>query len=322
MSLKKVAAAVRKHKTFLISTHVNPEGDALGSELGFYMLLKKLGKTGIIINEDDVPYGYDFLPGLENIGKYRDNIKNLKFDCFVVLDCSDLKRTGEVYRINKENKPVINIDHHISNQNFAAINWVDAHASSASEMVFGLYKEMGVSFDEESALVLYAGIITDTGSFRYSNTTSYTHKAAAELLKFNLNVPQIYKNAYENIPYEDMRLLSKVLPTMKRVSSGKIAWFQLKHNLLRNKKVSFDLTDHLLSFARSIKGVEVCILFKENLGVRNEVRINFRSQGKVDVNEIASFFGGGGHKTASGATVLGSINSVRAKVINKVKQNL
>ncbi|MBI4982012.1 MAG: bifunctional oligoribonuclease/PAP phosphatase NrnA, partial [Candidatus Omnitrophica bacterium] len=225
MSLKKVAAAVRKHKTFLISTHVNPEGDALGSELGFYMLLKKLGKTGIIINEDDVPYGYDFLPGLENIGKYRDNIKNLKFDCFVVLDCSDLKRTGEVYRINKENKPVINIDHHISNQNFAAINWVDAHASSASEMVFGLYKEMGVSFDEESALVLYVGILTDTGSFRYSNTTSYTHKAAAELLKFNLNVPQIYKNAYENIPYEDMRLLSKVLPTMKRVSSGKIAWF-------------------------------------------------------------------------------------------------
>ncbi|MBI4707006.1 MAG: bifunctional oligoribonuclease/PAP phosphatase NrnA [Candidatus Omnitrophica bacterium] len=322
MSLKKAAAAIRKNKTFLISTHTNPEGDALGSELAFYILLKKLGKTGILMNEDDIPYGYDFLPGVENIRKYKSNIRNLKFDCFVVLDCSDLKRTGEVYRINPENKPIINIDHHISNQYFGAVNCVDPHASSCSEIIFRLYKEMGVSFDSQSALSLYVGILTDTGSFRYSNTTSSTHKAVAELLKFGLNVSQIYKNTYENIPYQDIKLLSQVLPTMKRAGAGKIAWFQLRHNLLRNKKLSFDLTDNLLSFARSVKGVEVCILFKENLGVRNEVRINFRSQGKVNVNDIAFFFGGGGHKTASGATVHGNIDSVRAKVIARVKKSL
>ena len=115
MGLKKLIAQIKNHDNFLITSHVNLEADALGAELAFLKLLKLLGKNAVIINEDNLPYGYDFLPGVKGIKKYKDNLKDVKFDCFAALDCSDLKRTGEVYRLNKENKPIFNIDHHISN---------------------------------------------------------------------------------------------------------------------------------------------------------------------------------------------------------------
>lgn len=323
MSLKKVVKAIKKHDNFLITAHTNLEGDALGAELSFFMLLKKLGKNAIIVNEDPVPYGYEFMPGLNNIKRFNNSPRwKVNFDCFVALDCSDPRRTGEVYKLNKEHKPVINIDHHISNERFGDVNWVDAHASSASEMVYHIYKEMNVRFDRDCALCLYIGILTDTGSFRYSNTSSVTHKAVAELLKFDLNVSELYNHAYGNIPFQDAKLLTKILPGIRREVQGKIIWFQVKQNILRNKKIYLDLTDQLLSFARLIKDVEVVVLFKENLGVKDEIRINFRSNGAVDVNAIAKLFGGGGHRTASGATVRGKIESIRKKVIAKIKEAL
>ena len=324
MSLKNVSALLKNknYKRFLITSHTNPEGDALGSELAFYALLNKLGKSAVVVNEDDLPYGYDFLPFNEKIVKYRDNLKNIEFDCFAVMDCSDLSRTGEVYRMNSARKTILNIDHHISNRNFGDINWVEPAAASCSEMVYKLYKDLRVPFDKESALLLYTGILTDTGSFRYSNTSSFTHQAIAELMKFGLDVPRVYKNAYENIPFQDMRILAKILPGMRREAGGRVIWFQIKHNLLRNKKLSFDLSEHILSFGRAIKDAEVVVLFKENLGVTNEIRINFRSQGKVDVNKIAQYFGGGGHRTAAGATVKGKIDTIRRRVLAKIKKSL
>jgi phosphoesterase RecJ-like protein len=189
-------------------------------------------------------------------------------------------------------------------------------------MIYKLYKKLGLSLDRETALCLYVGMLTDTGSFRYPNTTSFTHKAVSGLLRYNLDIPEIYKNIYENIPLEDLRLLSKILPEMRIAADGKIAWFQLKRNILKNKKLSFDLTENLLGFARVIKDVEAMALFKENLGVKDEVRVNLRSRGEVDVNKIAQFFGGGGHKTASGATVRGKIDQVRRKVLAKIKESL
>lgn len=324
MSLKKAVACVKRNKKFLITSHTNLEGDALGSELAFYNLVKKLGKSAVVVNEDNLPYGYDFIPHKDKLIKYKDNLRGIKFDCFVVLDASDLTRTGEVYRLNlKAPKTVLNIDHHISNRWFGDINWVEPTAASCSEMIYKLYKAMHVPFDKDTALLLYTGIVTDTGSFRYSNTSSMTHKAASELLKFKLDVAQIYKSVYENIPFEEMKLLSRILPGMKREAGGRIIWFQIKQDILKNKKLSFDLSEQLLTFGRAIKDAEVVVLFKENLGAKNEIRINLRSQGKVDVNKIAQLFGGGGHKTASGATVKGStIDQVRRRVLAKIKENL
>ncbi len=322
MFLKKAVACIKRHRNFLITAHTNPEGDALGSEIAFYRLLKELGKYATIINEDDVPYGYSFLPDKFNIKRFKKNMKGIKFDCFVVLDCSDLKRTGEVYRLNLRNKPVLNIDHHISNQRFGDVNWVEPDSSSCSEMVYKLFKKLRLPLDRDTATLLYAGMLTDTGSFNYSNTTSLTHKAVSELLRHNLDIVQIHKNIYENIPFQDMKLLSKILPNIRRCAGGEIAWFQIERNMLKNKRLSFDLTEHILSFARAIKDVQVVALFKESLGVKNEIRVNLRSQGRVDVNKIASFFGGGGHKAASGATVHGEIENVRKRVLNKIQESL
>ena len=322
MSLRKVVDCVRRHKKFLITTHANPEGDALGSELAFYGLLRKMGKGAVIINEDPVPAEYAFLPGIQNIQLYREDLRDIKFDCFVILDCSDLDRCKRVCRLYAKDSPALNIDHHISNRGFGTVNWVEPHASSCSEMVFKLYKGLHVPFDKTTALLLYVGIFTDTGSFRYSNTTYFTHKMASELLKFNLDVNKLYNNVYGNIPISDIRLLLKILPMLKIEPGGRIAWFQIKQEMLRNKKLSFDLSENLLSFARLIKDIEAVALFKENLGVKDEIRVNLRSQGKVDVNEVAKFFGGGGHKTASGATIKGKLEDVRKMVLAEIRKAL
>ena len=322
MSLKKAVELIRKNKSFIISAHTNPEGDALGSELAFYWLVKKMGKEAVIVNEDNVPPECEFMPGVNNIRKYKNERQKFNFDCFVTLDSSDLKRIGEVYRLNYSNKLILNIDHHISNSNFADVNWVDPNASSCSEMIYRLYKKMKVGMDKDAALALYVGILTDTGSFRYSNTSAFTHRVVAELLEFGISVPEVYKYAYENIPFDDMKILIRALLAINKDAKGKIIWFEVSHNLLKNKKLSFDLAEHLLTFGRAVRGVEVVVLFKENLGIKNEIHVNLRSQGKIDVNKIASCFGGGGHKAAAGATVHGKIGSVRRKVLDKIKKEI
>ncbi|MCX5707349.1 MAG: bifunctional oligoribonuclease/PAP phosphatase NrnA [Candidatus Omnitrophica bacterium] len=321
-NLKKVVAEIRKHKRFLITAHTSPEGDALGAELAFLNLVKKLGKSGVIINEDVVPKEYNFLPEKENIGIYKQNIRGIEFDCMVIVDCSDLSRTGEVYKLNKWGRSVINIDHHVSNDKFGNVNWVDPLASSASEMVFKLYKEMCVSFDKVSALQLYVGIMTDTGSFRYTNTTSFTHKAAGELMKFNFDVRLVYKMIYESIPFHELKLLSKILLDIKRSMDDKVIWIEIPRHILRHERLSFDLSEQVLSFMRMAKDAQVVALFKENFGVKDEIRFNLRSHGVVDVNKIAQYFGGGGHKTASGCTMCGKLSSVRKKVLAKIRENL
>jgi phosphoesterase RecJ-like protein len=249
------------------------------------------------------------------------------FDCFVAVDCSDERRTGEVYRLNGDpggagaRKPILNIDHHISNGFFGTVNWVDPQASCACEMVYELYKRLGVALDKKAALALYAGIVTDTGSFRYTNTSAHTHAVASELIACGVPVAAIYRSIYASIPLEDLRLLLRVLPTMKVELGGKVVWFQLRKELLKKAgAVTIDLGESVLNFGRSLKDVEVVILFKENLTRQNEVRVNFRSQGAIDVNQIARAFGGGGHKTASGCTVKGALDALRRRVLQKVRQ--
>ena len=319
MSLKKAVACIKKHNNFLITSHTSLEGDALGSELAFYILLKKLGKSALIVNKDNLPKEYSFLPQKSNIKKFSPRSRFTGFDCFIALDCSDLSRTGAFSR-ETLNLPILNIDHHISNQRFGDINWLDLQASCCSEMIYKLYKQLRIPIDRDAAILLYVGILTDTGSFRYTNTTSFTHQAAAQLLKHNINVAQVYRNIYENMAFKDMQRLSGILPRMKLSSGGKIAWFQIKRNMLKNKLSSLDLSEALLDFARAIKGVEVCVLFKENSGQKDEVRVNFRSRGSVDVNKIASFFGGGGHKAASGATIKGNIEQITRMVLARIKE--
>ncbi|MFA4842534.1 MAG: bifunctional oligoribonuclease/PAP phosphatase NrnA [Candidatus Omnitrophota bacterium] len=321
MGLKEVCAQIKKSKSFLITTHTNPEGDALGSELAFFRLVRRLGKRAVIVNEENIPYGYEFLPGVHSIIKYKPK-NDISFDCFVALDCSGLARCAGVSRLNTKKCPIINIDHHISNERFGDVNLVEPDASSASQLVYEIYKALKVSLDADSALYLYTGIFTDTGSFRYSNTNAYVHKIVSELLRYKIDVSQVYKNIYGSIPRQDIQVLVRILPGMKFEAAGRVVWFAVPGSLLRGKKINFDLTENILSFGRAVKDVEVAVLFKENLGEKKEIRVNFRSEGKVDVNKIARYFGGGGHHNASACTINGRLDDIRKRVLRKILAEL
>ncbi|MFH1678757.1 MAG: bifunctional oligoribonuclease/PAP phosphatase NrnA [Candidatus Omnitrophota bacterium] len=280
-----------------------------------------MGKSAFIVNHDSVPQEYSFLKGTELMMRYRHKL-GIKFEVLVMLDCSDQSRCGCVYGLAASGQQVMNIDHHISNTKFADINWVLPRASSVSEMIHLLYKAMHIRLDIDTATALYAGILTDTGSFRYVNTTSLTHRLAAELLKFDLDVYKIYRNIYGSLSFSDISLLLNFFSTLQRDSSGKIISFQVKQQLLKGRKVHFDLSENILNFGRLIRGCEVCVIFKELRDKTDQVRVNLRSQGKVDVNRVAQFFGGGGHKTASGSTIKGSLQTVKRRVIKKIKEQL
>jgi phosphoesterase RecJ-like protein len=316
--IDKICAGIKKYGNFLITAHMNLEGDALGSELAFYALIRKLGKKGVILNADAVPPAYAFLPGTDKIRRLGPGSGRIAFDCMAVLDCAGTERTGGVWELNAAGKPVLNIDHHVSNRGFGDACWIDPRASSCSEMIYRLYKHMHVPISGPEAVCMYTGMMTDTGSFRYSNTGSLTHWASAELLR-HVNVPLVYRNVYENIPPQEAKILINSLSGMNSSARGRIVYFRMKNSLPGGKPMFADLGDHLLSFGRSIEGAEVVLLFKES---GNKVRVNLRSQGRVDVNKIAALFGGGGHKTAAGCTLSGDPALIAKKVLAAVRRNL
>jgi len=321
MSLKRAVECVKRHKSFIVTSHTNLEGDAIGSELAFAALLRSLGKRVTVINHDPIPEEYRFLPGIAR-ARTMNSAPKTGFDCFVTVDCSDLSRCGTVARLSAGAKEVLNIDHHISNTGFGDVNWIEPHASSTSEMVYRFFKTMRKDFDRQTAVLLYTGILTDTGSFRYSNTGSATHEAAAELLRHGVKVNVIYRCAYENIPFTHIMPLVKILSTMRQDPSGRVVWMKIKRSFFKGSCGYFDFSEYVLTFARSIKGTEVAVLFKEHADKSTGVRVNFRSQGKTDVNRIARSFGGGGHRTASGCVLPGTIDDAVRKVIARVLREM
>jgi len=298
------------------------EGDALGSVLAFYRLLKALGKRVDIVAEDSVPYPYRFLPGIAGIKKVNKKIIRMNSGCLVTLDCADLTRCGRVAGLVRPGLTVLNIDHHASNTRFGNVNWVEPQATSCTHMLYKLYKRLRLPLDRDTALFLYVGLLTDTGSFHYQNTTEATHRVAAELLKYNLDVTCIYRSIYENIPFQDLKLLSRILLNIRSQCSGQIIWFQVGRNLIREREAVFDLSEEVLKFGRLARNAEAVVFFKESPKNKKEIRVNLRSQGRLDVNKIARFFGGGGHKAASGITMHGSLEEVARRVLGRIRESL
>ena len=315
--MKEVIAAIKKHKRFLITAHINLEGDSLGSQLAMKELLSAMGKSAYILDNDPVPAHYMFLPKADEVS--TDLLTAEDFDVAVVVDCPTLKRAGLVAEvIKKKAKLVINIDHHVSNENFGDINWVDPHASSAGEMIYRLYKETGVKLIKETALSLYIAILTDTGSFNYENTSGATHKIAGELLGYGLDPALVSESVYERRSLEDIKLLALVLDTLKVNKDGTVAYMEVTKDMLEKTGADLAKSEGLINYARSIDKVKVAVLFKEDLKDSNKINISFRSKGDgivVDVNKIASLFGGGGHTRAAGCVITGSLEEAKKKVL-------
>lgn len=309
--LKKIIERIKQGKKFMISAHMNLEGDALGSELAVYNLLKCLGKKATIFNHDRTPQAYQYLPGVCDIKHSID--ANDRYDAAIIVDCSDPERTGRVKDYFSRSDCVINIDHHISNTLFGDLNFVKPKASSACEILYELCLKMKV-VNDDIALCLYTGIFTDTGKFTYASVTQDTHQVVANLMKFNIKPQDVYENVHSLCTPEDLAFINKIISALKFDSDKRICWA----TTTKWEEKEYDLTEIIFSTMRLLKGVEVFLLFKKLHD--DEIRVNFRSRSVVDVNKIAKFFGGGGHQRASGATVKGSLKGVESKVIDCVKK--
>jgi phosphoesterase RecJ-like protein len=309
-----IAEALKGCSSVLISAHKNPDGDALGSQLGLMLALDKMGKSVFVHNLDPVPEIYRFLPHTDRIrvGKPVQG----RYDAFIVVD-ADPPRTG-LFEATYPAGVLINIDHHITNPRDWPLTWVDTAASATGEMIFKLIQELGVTIDREIALCLYASIFTDTGSFRYSNTTPESLRIAATLIELGADSWLVTENVYESFSFPRLKLLGTVMANMERNGNGRTAWVVVTDELYRQTGTTAEDTDNFVNFVRSAKGVEVAILFRQT--GREQYKISMRSKGRVDLSGLAQSLGGGGHKNAAGSVLDGSIERVKKRVIGEVEQ--
>lgn len=309
-----IATVLARVKTILVSVHKSPDGDALGSQLALILALEKLGKSVVGQNLDPVPETYRFLPGSERI--LTGNTVAGRYDAVVVLD-SDPPRTGLFDRACPA-EICINIDHHVTNPLQWPLTWLEVGASATGEMMYELIQKLRVSIDPAIALCLYTAIFTDTGSFRYSNTNAKSMRIAAEMVEKGADPWVVTENVYESFAYRRLKLLGAVLEGMERSEDGRVAWIVVTEELYRRNSATAEDTDHFVNFVRSIKGVEVAVLFRQT--GENQYKISLRSKGRIDLSRLAQTLGGGGHKNAAGGNVQGSLTEVKSKVINEVKK--
>ena len=310
---------LKKNKKFLISSHRSLEGDAIGSQLALAELLNGMGKQAIPLSPEPIPETYRFLPGIKNI-KDATKIKIFDYDVACVVDCTDLDRIGDNRKFLDYNRPLINIDHHISNTYFGAINWVEPKMSSTGEQIYHLFKEAKINISKNAALYIYVAILTDTGSFRYANTTANTHRIAAELIEKGLDPTYIYRRIYEGAHRSRLALLSTVLSTLDLTRDGKIAWVKVTKDMLKKHKTGMRATEDFINFPRSIKGVKIAIAFRQ-VG-KYVIKVSFRSNEGVDICKLAKLFGGGGHPSASACTLLMNMPEAEQAVLSKAKRHL
>lgn len=323
MSLPKVISAIRRHKKFLISGHVEPEADAIGSQLALASLVRRLGKKPVIIDQDPPPISCDFMPGINSIVLYKDlNKKVLKdIDCALVVDCPTLERTGKVAGLITKNMEIVNIDHHVSNDYFGRVNWVDEKGAATGAMIFEIFKRLGLKLTKGEAINIYSAILIDTGSFRFSNTTAKTHIIASELIKNGLDTNLIFERLFEMKAYDVTHLLGRSLSTLSRTGDGKIVWMWITREMMSKTGARLKDAENFIGFARAVRGSKVALLFKES-EEKGLVKVSIRGKNGVDVNKIACKFGGGGHVAAAGFSIKASRREAERRVLAEVSKHL
>ena len=318
--MKQVITAIRKHRSFVVTAHINPEGDAIGSALAVAFLLKRLGKKVTVANDGGMPKAFEFLPN--NVPVTGRPARNFSPEVSIIVDVPVFGRVGAIKPLIERVPLVVCIDHHVSNQRFANINWVDPKASSVGEMIYRLYRGFGLKPHLAEAVCMYVSLVSDTGSFRYMSTTPAVHQIAAELIAIGVSPLQVAQQLYETRSAADLKFLGTILRTIRVTAGGKIAWLEIPVALFRASKANPEVIDELVNFPRSIQTAEVAFVAREDPKQKGRIRVSFRSKGNVDVNKIAKTFGGGGHIAASGCTMEGTLATARAKVLRAARKAL
>jgi phosphoesterase RecJ-like protein len=314
-SLRKIAEEILRGQKFLISTHQNPEGDAVGSVLALGLALEGMGKEVKILLQDPTPDLLKFLPGAEKI--IHQAPQNERFDGTFALDCGDRERLGKEFAKVQEIGKFINIDHHISNTHFGEMNFVNPAASSAAEIIFDLLRAIPAALNQAVAENIYVGVLTDTGSFHYSSTTPKTFAVARACLLAGVEPWKMAQRVYETQSLPRLRLLQRVLGTLEVLEQGRVGTILVSRQMLEEAGANPAHAEDFINYPRSLEGVEVAVLFRE-IGP-DQYRVSLRSRESVDVARIAGEFQGGGHAKAAGCTVRGNLGEVRDKVLGLVR---
>jgi bifunctional oligoribonuclease and PAP phosphatase NrnA len=314
-TLERAAEEIRKRRRFVIASHVRPDGDAIGSQLAMAYALRALGKEARVINRDPPPPELLTFPGVGEI-ELADRIAD-PGDAVIVMESGDLTRTGVG---GLDAGFVINIDHHVGNTMYGAVNWFDVSAAACGEMVFDLVRELGAPLSYEIAVHIYVAILTDTGSFRYSNISPRTFDICRQCVAAGVDPQVVARAVFDNNSLGRLKLSAAVLSRMELDPSGRLAALSVGRQLLADCRATYEDTDGLINLPLTVKGIQAVVFFKETGA--EEWRISMRSKGNIDVNAVARQFGGGGHKNASGCSATGSLETLSALFRQKIVEQI
>ncbi len=303
----------------LIVSHAKPDGDAIGSLIAIGLALDALNKKTTLYNESPIPAVYRFLPSVNRIVRHIDFAS---FDIAVMLDCGDLERIGKAVSAARQIPTIVNIDHHITNTRFGHFQLIDNSACATAEIVYRLIKQMGVPIDKAIATSIYTGILTDTGSFRFSNTNRAAFAICQEMVELGVDPFSIAGHVYGTYSLGRIKLLNLALDSIAISSNGKLSIMTLTQDMFDETNTQPEDIDGLINYARCIEDVKVAALILEHQNGKgksknaNQFHVSLRSNGSVDVAAIASSFGGGGHSSAAGFSIESTLSDVKSIIFN------
>ena len=297
--VQEAAKLLRESNRILISGHINPDGDSLGSMCALGHVLRSLGKTVVSVSPDGVPDGYKFLPGSDRIVTQLPHDR--QFDLCVMVDSENEGRLGDVAQVLKSCKKTLDIDHHPGGERTADVQVIDATSASSGEIVYEILMEMGVRIGPAVAECLLTAIVTDTGCFRFSNVKPTTLRTAASLIEKGASISKVVRRVYETRPLSSAKLLGAALSSLNTSENGRIAYASITQEQMAAAGADASEAEGIVNYVRSVRGARIGILFREEEG--GTTRVSLRAGEGFDVAQVARLFGGGGHKTAAGCTI-------------------
>lgn len=310
--LAQIREQILARQRFLITSHARPDGDSIGSQLAMAYALEALGKQVRIVNADQAPDHYQEFPGVPQI-EIAASIERPSVDAVIVMECSDLTRTGVA---GLEQEYLINIDHHAGNRLYGALNWHDEKSAACGEMVFDLIQALGVPLTFEIATHIYLAILTDTGSFHHSNITPRTFDICRQCVEAGVTPAVMARRVFDSNSFGKLKLIGALLDGMELVDEGRLAVLYMDDQMLGATGSTNNDTEGLINLPLTAREIQAVVFFK--VTSTGEVRVSMRSKYDVDVRQVASEFGGGGHKNAAGFTVRGALPDVRAGIVQRI----